>query len=55
MVETARRSGRVAVHDTPGAEVETVFVRRRDAFVSSALSAFLASATPALVRADAAE
>jgi hypothetical protein len=33
--------------------VETVFIRRRDAFVSSALTAFLAEARPALGRAAA--
>ncbi len=48
---------RVAVHTLPAAEaeVETVFIRRRDAFASSALKAFLAHARPALVRAEAAE
>jgi DNA-binding transcriptional LysR family regulator len=35
--------GRVAVHELPPSEAlaETVFIRRRDAFVSSALAAFL--------------
>ncbi len=44
LVESARRARRVAVHRLPPdeARVETVFIRRRDAFVSSALSAFLA-------------
>ena len=44
LVEGARRARRVAVHTLPPdeARVETVFIRRRDAFVSSALSAFLA-------------
>jgi hypothetical protein len=43
------------VHALPAAEamVETVFIRRRDAFVSSALTAFLAEARPALSRAAA--
>ena len=44
LVEGARRARRVAVHTLPPdeARVETVFIRRRDAFVSSALTAFLA-------------
>jgi LysR family transcriptional regulator, cell division regulator len=44
LVEGARRARRVAVHTLPPdeARVETVFIRRRDAFVSSALAAFLA-------------
>jgi LysR family transcriptional regulator, cell division regulator len=44
LVESARRARRVAVHTLPPEEarVETVFIRRRDAFVSSALAAFLA-------------
>jgi DNA-binding transcriptional LysR family regulator len=48
--------GRVAIHALPGDEgqVKTVFVRRRDAAMSSALSAFLAQARPAL-RVEAAE
>lgn len=39
----ARRSGQIAIHELSPAEarVDTVFVRRRDAFVSSALAAFL--------------
>jgi LysR family transcriptional regulator, cell division regulator len=48
VVEEARRSGRVAVHELPDAEasVETVFIRRRDTLVSSALAAFLQCARP---------
>jgi LysR family transcriptional regulator, cell division regulator len=44
LVEGARRARRVAVHTLPPdeARVETVFIHRRDAFVSSALAAFLA-------------
>ena len=40
--------GRVALHELPKAEamVETVFLRRRDAYQSSALKAFLACARP---------
>lgn len=56
------RDGRVAVHALPprDAVVETLFVRRRDGFVSSALTTFLDHARPALARpyptqADAAE
>jgi len=43
VVAAASREGRVAVHELPLAEarVDTMFVRRRDAYVSSALSAFL--------------
>src|SRR5690349_2721501 len=46
---------RVAVHALPpdDARVETLFIRRRDAYVSSALAAFLAHARPALARAAA--
>lgn len=44
----ARREGRVAVHELPAAEarVETLFIRRRDAYASSALEAFLQFARP---------
>jgi len=47
LVETARRSGQVRIHALPpeDAMVDTVFVRRRDSFVPSALSAFIAIAT----------
>jgi LysR family transcriptional regulator, cell division regulator len=43
VVEPAWREGRVALHTLPAAEakVTTVLVRRRDAYVSSALNAFL--------------
>jgi LysR family transcriptional regulator, cell division regulator len=46
VVEAARRDGRVALHDVMRAEseVDTVFIRRRDAFVSSAFEAFVACA-----------
>lgn len=46
IAEPARRDGRVKIHDLPPAEahVETLFVRRRDSFVSSALDAFVAMA-----------
>jgi DNA-binding transcriptional LysR family regulator len=51
------REGRVAVHPLPRDEglVETVFIRRRDGFASSALRAFLDLARPALASRDAAE
>jgi DNA-binding transcriptional LysR family regulator len=43
VVESAWRAGRVALHTLPAdqARVTTVFVRRRDAFVSSALARFV--------------
>src|SRR5262249_43443325 len=43
IVDPAWRAGRIAVHELSRdeAEVETVFIRRRDAFVSSALEAFM--------------
>jgi DNA-binding transcriptional LysR family regulator len=43
LVRVAEREGRIAIHDLPRAEarVDTLFIRRRDAFVSSALTAFL--------------
>jgi DNA-binding transcriptional LysR family regulator len=48
VVSAAWREGQIAVHELAGheARVDTVFVRRRDAFMSSALSAFLACARP---------
>ena len=51
------RGGRVAVHELPVTEarVDTVFIRRRDAFVSSALTAFLDCARQAPAQAEAAE
>lgn len=57
VVATALGEERVAVHAlSPGdAHVETLFIRRRDGYVSSALAAFLDFARPAAVRADAAE
>jgi DNA-binding transcriptional LysR family regulator len=62
VVEAAWREGRVAVHELPLAEsrVDTMFVRRRDAYTSSALAAFLdrarqISAYPVPGRAAAAE
>jgi DNA-binding transcriptional LysR family regulator len=58
VVEAAAREGRVTLHVLPSAEaeVDTVFIRRRDAFVSSALAAFLEHLHPAeAAHADAAE
>lgn len=51
------RDGRVAMHQLPAAEahVDTVFIRRRDAFVSTALATFLQLVRPARGRAEAAE
>jgi DNA-binding transcriptional LysR family regulator len=48
VVAAARREGRVAVHELPASEarVETLFIRRHDAYVSSALDAFLQCARP---------
>jgi DNA-binding transcriptional LysR family regulator len=53
LVETARRSGQVGVHTLPpeDALVDTLFVRRQDGYVSSALAAFLAAARPAWAQA----
>jgi DNA-binding transcriptional LysR family regulator len=49
-------TGRVSMHALPAVEarVETVFIRRRDGFESSALKAFLACAAGALATAQAA-
>lgn len=51
------RDGRVRVHELPPAEaaVETLFIRRRDAYLSSALAAFLRAARPSQLRAEAAD
>ena len=51
------RDGRVAVHALPAAagKVDTLFIRRRDGFVSSALAAFLKCVRPPPTRAQAAE
>lgn len=48
VVEAARQHGAIAIHVLPPAEarVETVLIRRRDAYVSSALAAFLRYAIP---------
>ena len=51
------QDGRVAVRPLPAAEalVETLFIRRQDAFVSSALRAFLRHIRPAALAAEAAD
>ena len=48
IVAAAWQDGRVAVHelDAEFAEVQTVFIRRTDAYMSSALSAFLEIVRP---------
>jgi DNA-binding transcriptional LysR family regulator len=57
LIGSVWRNGKVAVHELPPAEsrIETVFIRRRDGFVSSSLAAFLCLARPAPVRIEAAE
>ena len=57
LVEGALREGRVGVHPLPpgDARVETAFVRRHDAYTSSALAAFLDLVRPAWVQTLAAE
>jgi DNA-binding transcriptional LysR family regulator len=57
LVETARRAGQVGVHLLPpqDAIVDTVLLRRRDAYLSSALSAFVAAVRPAWATAQAAD
>ena len=50
IVDVSLHGDELAIHELPGAEarVETLFVRRRDAFVSSALAAFLGCVRPAV-------
>lgn len=57
VVEAAAAQGRVALHALEPAEarVRTVFIRRRDGLVSSALAAFLELARPAATQVRAAE
>lgn len=57
LVAPAREQGRVAIHRPPGFQgpVDTVFIRRRDAYLSSALAAFVALATERPAWAEAAE
>ena len=51
------RDGQVAIHELPPNEgrVDTVFIRRREGYVSSAMTAFLERARAGLARVDAAE
>jgi LysR family transcriptional regulator, cell division regulator len=55
VVARAWQEGKIAVHELPRekSEIETLFVRRSDGFVSSAMAAFLDLARSGLVRADA--
>ncbi|MFL5284091.1 MAG: LysR substrate-binding domain-containing protein [Rhodopila sp.] len=57
LVETARRSGQVAIQTLPPADaiVETAFVRRRDGYVSKALAGFIQTVAPDSALAVAAE
>jgi DNA-binding transcriptional LysR family regulator len=57
VVNAPWRDGRIAIHDLPdgSGKVETLFIRRRDRFASSALAAFLAHVRPTPMRAAAAE
>ena len=57
IVGSVCKQGRVRMHPLPNGEgqVETVFIRHREAFASSALRAFLDLAQPKLVRVAAAE
>jgi LysR family transcriptional regulator, cell division regulator len=50
IVAASQHGDQLAIHELPRAEgrVETLFVRRRDAFVSTALAAFLDCVRPAL-------
>ncbi|MCW3473824.1 LysR family transcriptional regulator [Limobrevibacterium gyesilva] len=52
VVAADAREGRVATHELPPAEarVETMFIRRADAHLSSAMAAFLDAARPAPMR-----
>lgn len=57
LIGSVWRNHRIEVHELPPEEalVDTVFIRRRDAFVSSALVAFLHSMRPAAEATEAAE
>lgn len=57
IVASLWREGRIAIHDLPpsSGQVETLFIRRSDGFVSSALAAFLAAARRPQLAADAAD
>ncbi|TWT02694.1 LysR family transcriptional regulator [Reyranella sp. CPCC 100927] len=53
LITTSRYADRIAVHALPVAEahVETLFIRRRDSYASSALSAFLEQVRPPVLQA----
>jgi DNA-binding transcriptional LysR family regulator len=57
VVSLARREGQIIIHELPPEEslVDTVVIRRHDAYVSSALNAFLECTRPAPARMKAAE
>ncbi len=57
LVGPVLRHGRVSIHALPASEamVETVFIRRRDGYLSSALSAFLQQVRSSSALAEAAE
>ena len=57
VVAAAHRAGLIAIHELPAeeAQVDTVFIRPRDGFVSSALEAFLRSVRGPAAMAGAAE
>jgi DNA-binding transcriptional LysR family regulator len=54
IVGASQHGDELAIHELPASEarVETLFVRRRDAFVSSALAAFLDCVRPGLAPSD---
>jgi DNA-binding transcriptional LysR family regulator len=57
LIGAVSRDHRVTMHELPKSEalVETVFIRRRDSFTSSALAAFLQRVCPDSIRVEAAE
>jgi DNA-binding transcriptional LysR family regulator len=57
LLQDAERDGRLLLHRLPAAEsqVEILFIRRRNAFLFSALQAFMETAIKAVTRAEAAE
>jgi LysR family transcriptional regulator, cell division regulator len=57
LVNTVWRNRGVSIHELPPdeARVDTTFIRRRDAYQSGALAAFMGLIRPALMRVDAAE
>ena len=57
LIGSVRQSGRVSVHALPASElqVETMFIRRRDSYQSSALAAFLQLVRSSTALVDAAE